>query len=140
MFIYYISNWLSGSVGKRRRHSRPRPGFESQVCLVSYIILQIVFPCSVQDKNVPCILKNQQPRVPWDQAKGEDWESTMNVSQHCCTLPCKSQKGPLLIGPAFTITPPIWGLLPPLVCNLLHLLFFFLIFNCCFICFFTLLI
>ena len=134
LFVYIIIEYALSSAGKLSLFQPPRPGFESQVCINSYIILLWMFTgiFSVKVHHAPP--GQALPRPLGDQSKGWELKNTytrVNVPTRCT----KKSKGPEAFGPGFLdqhLTN--WDYTPTLVCKC-FLFFSYLFFNYYFYCF-----
>ena len=96
----------------------------------------ILIPMQCSQWKTPYSLTIRQPRVPWDQAKGKDWESIMYHSQRTCMCLAKV-KWTQINGPdlsKFNLHIGVWN--PPGLQFSIFFLYF--IFNYCIIFFIVL--
>ena len=106
---------------------RPRPGFEPQVCIISLLFFHCNSYAGITLKRI------MLPQYPKSHASScfksrAGIQRTPYTQVNCSIRLDKSQTGHVLLGQNFTIkTSQLGPDPPPLVCNLLHLLFFLII-------------
>ena len=123
LLFIYLTNGFSGSAGKRWLLQHPRPGFESQVCIILHNIFQFRFTCCSTCWGLPYTSRISHPRPSGDQTKGLDLKYTLRLSQLASTLLKKVHKA-MINWAWISKSIPLFGDYPPWFA----ILFIFLIF------------
>ena len=79
--MLYVKRNQTGVVAQVLSLQRPRPGFESQVCIMLHVIFQLKLLCSASVETYHMPSWSKHTRVPDDHTKGIDPRSTMYHSQ-----------------------------------------------------------